>query len=305
MATYYSNGKLFLLGEYYVLLGAKVLALPTRFGQYLDVYPLSGNKISWKSYDVDHSVWFNEELSTEEIILNHFCPSDHKIKNTLREILHHACLMNPDILTSNRGYYVETRLTFPRNWGLGTSSTLINNIAQWFEIDAFELLERSFGGSGYDIASAQNDRAVLYQKKEDQIVVKPFNFNPEYTHNIYFLYLNQKRNSKEAIVHFRQKQQDIQHLVLETSDYSEEIIKGVDYERFKSIMLAYELQLGKILETPPVQFQLFSDFEGVVKSMGAWGGDFVMVLSEYNPSEYFSKKGYDVLLTYDEMILEK
>lgn len=305
MATYYSNGKLFLLGEYYVLLGAKVLALPTRFGQYLDVYPLSGNKISWKSYDIDDSVWFNDELLIEDIIQNNSDPSDDKIKNTLYDILYHAHLMNPNILTSNKGYFVETRLTFPRNWGLGTSSTLINNIAQWFEIDAFVLLEKSFGGSGYDIASAQNDSAIMYQKNKDEIVVKPFDFNPDYTSNIYFLYLNQKRDSKEAIVHFRQKQQDIQHLVLETSDYSKEIVNGVDYERFKDIMSAYEAQLSQVLETPTVQSQFFSDFDGIVKSMGAWGGDFVMVLSDYNPSEYFSDKGFDVLLAYDEMILKK
>ena len=36
---FYSNGKLFILGEYYVLEGAKVFALPTKFGQYLSVFP--------------------------------------------------------------------------------------------------------------------------------------------------------------------------------------------------------------------------------------------------------------------------
>ena len=35
---FYSNGKLFILGEYYVLQGAKVFALPTKFGQYLSVF---------------------------------------------------------------------------------------------------------------------------------------------------------------------------------------------------------------------------------------------------------------------------
>jgi hypothetical protein len=46
---------------------------------------------------------------------------------------------------------------------LGTSSTLINNIAQWFGIDAYELLWKSFGGSGYDIASAQHNKPIVYQ----------------------------------------------------------------------------------------------------------------------------------------------
>ena len=34
------------------------------------------------------------------------------------------------------GFKVTTKLDFPKNWGLGTSSTLINNIAQWAQVDA-------------------------------------------------------------------------------------------------------------------------------------------------------------------------
>jgi hypothetical protein len=56
---------------------------------------------------------------------------------------------------------ISTQLTFPRQWGLGTS-TLIN-IAQWTQINAFTLLKSSFGGSGYDIACAQNDEPIIYQ----------------------------------------------------------------------------------------------------------------------------------------------
>ena len=35
--TFYSNGKLLITGEYLVLDGAKALALPTKYGQYLTV----------------------------------------------------------------------------------------------------------------------------------------------------------------------------------------------------------------------------------------------------------------------------
>jgi hypothetical protein len=37
------------------------------------------------------------------------------------------------------GYNITTHLNFPK-MGTGTSSTLINNIAQWLQIDAFTLL---------------------------------------------------------------------------------------------------------------------------------------------------------------------
>src|SRR5690554_2086350 len=136
---FYSNGKLFILGEYYVLEGAKVFALPTKFGQYLEIFPIKTKTLSWKSYDDDGSVWYNDELLISDILSNNQT-SDDKIRNTLIDILHQADLINPNVLR-NGGFVVETKLTFPRNWGLGTSSTLINNIAQWFEIDAFELLQ--------------------------------------------------------------------------------------------------------------------------------------------------------------------
>jgi hypothetical protein len=59
------------------------------------------------------------------------------------------------------GYNITTHLNFPKKWGLGTSSTLINNIAQWLQIDAFTLLNNSFGGSGYDIACKITNTIIL------------------------------------------------------------------------------------------------------------------------------------------------
>ena len=44
---YYSNGKLLITGEYVVLDGAKALALPTKFGQYLIIEPGKNQQINW------------------------------------------------------------------------------------------------------------------------------------------------------------------------------------------------------------------------------------------------------------------
>jgi hypothetical protein len=54
--------------------------------------------------------------------------------------LHEAYKLNPDFITNSNGYIITTELGF-LSWGLGTSSTLINNIAQWLQIDAFTLLK--------------------------------------------------------------------------------------------------------------------------------------------------------------------
>ena len=198
--TFYSNGKLLITGEYLVLDGAKGFALPTKFGQNLIVEEGSTQQIEWKSYDSDGSVWFEDTILISDIVKPIHTEVD-SVKNTLITILKEAFLLNPDFLTNSEGYKITTELTFPRNWGLGTSSTLINNIAQWLEIDAFVLLKNSFGGSGYDIACAQNDTPILYHLERGIPIVEKVNFSPSFTTNIHFVYLNKKQALAAEFLH--------------------------------------------------------------------------------------------------------
>ena len=301
---FYSNGKLLITGEYLVLNGAKALALPTKFGQSLQVSSIVEKKISWISFDTDKSVWFETELTFEDIILKRDFEKEHPIKHTLVEILHQANLQNPDFLASETGYKIETELTFPRNWGLGTSSTLINNIAQWLQIDAFELLRKSFGGSGYDIACAQHNSAITYQLNEEELpIVEVVDFNPNYTENIYFVYLNKKQNSRHAIQNYMNKQQFLTKKTVTISEITTKIIQSPNLETTTDLLNHHEIILSDILEMETVKERLFPNFKGTIKSLGAWGGDFVMVLSKENPTHYFTSKGYETILTYEEMIL--
>ena len=287
-----------------VLNGAKALALPTKFGQSLDVSPIVEKKILWRSLDSDKSIWFEAELTFEEIISGKDFEEEHPIKHTLVEILHQANLQNPNFLASETGYKIETKLTFPRNWGLGTSSTLINNIAQWLQIDAFELLRKSFGGSGYDIACAQHNSAITYQlNMEEKPIVQVVDFHPNYTKNIYFVYLNKKQNSRHAIQNYMNKQQFLTEKTVAISEITNQLVLSPDLKTTIDLLNHHEIILSDILELETVKERLFNDFKGTIKSLGAWGGDFVMVLSNENPTAYFTSKGYDTILTYEEMIL--
>ncbi len=98
------------------------------------------------------------------------------IAETLQDILVEARKLNPEFLQSEQGFLVKTNLTFPRDWGLGTSSTLINNIAQWAKVDAFQLLWNSFSGSGYDIANAQYNTPILYAAQQSKTRCKQSRF---------------------------------------------------------------------------------------------------------------------------------
>jgi len=301
--TFYSNGKLLITGEYLVLDGAKAFALPTKMGQDLIIESLGEeNLIQWKSFDYDQSVWFETTLKTNEIISNPLSIIENDVTGVLRKLLFEAHKLNPEVLP-NKGFAVETHLTFPRFWGLGTSSTLINNVAQWFEIDAFELLRNSFGGSGYDIANAQNSTPITYQLLGDKPIVKQVIFNPDFTKNLYFLYLNQKQNSKAAIATYKSKKQDIQKVRMEIDAITNKIITVSDQFEFEDLLQKHETILSTVLEMEKVQERFFGDFKGTIKSLGAWGGDFVLVVSTANPIAYFKAKGYNTLLHYDEMIL--
>lgn len=301
--TFHSNGKLLITGEYLVLDGAKAFALPTKFGQNLIIQESGGQVIHWKSFDSDGSVWFEDNIPFSSIIRNERFDDAKSIKNTLIEILHEAYRMNPDFITRSKGYTIKTELTFPKLWGLGTSSTLINNIAQWLRIDAFELLKTSFGGSGYDIACAQNNSAITYQLVNEKPVVECISFNPDFKDRIFFIYLNKKQSSKAAIAAYYGRQGNIDKSIARINAITEKVIHSKTSREFAMALQNHEIEMSNILELTTVKEALFSDFDGVIKSLGAWGGDFVMTISKENPTDYFKKKGFQIVIPYGEMIL--
>jgi mevalonate kinase len=300
---FYSNGKLLITGEYVVLDGAKALALPTKFGQSLIIEPSNNNEIYWKSHDHDKSIWFEDTIPFSAIIQKKNYNEEHSVKNTLIEILHEAYLLNSDFISQSKGYKITTELTFPKFWGLGTSSTLINNIAQWLEIDAYELLKKSFGGSGYDLACAQNDSAILYQLQNEKPVVEKISFEPSFSDKIYFVYLNKKQSSKSAIASYLDKQGDISKTIKTIDSITNKVVQATEPKEFALALQQHEIEMSNVLELQTVQEALFDDFRGVIKSLGAWGGDFVLAISKENPTDYFNEKGYKVVIPYQEMIL--
>jgi mevalonate kinase len=300
---FYSNGKLLITGEYLVLDGAKAFALPTKFGQNLIVEKGTAQKIKWTSFDADGSIWFEDTFSFADIS-DKIITGKSAVRNTLIEILHEGYLLNPDFINSSEGYQITTSLTFPRNWGLGTSSTLINNIAQWLAIDSFVLLNNSFGGSGYDIACAQNDCPILYHLDNDKPIVEKVIFAPEFAENLYFVYLDKKQNSKASIAaYYNNKNKDLADDITKNNKTTSEILNAKTLNEFALALERHEAEMSSILEMQTVKESLFSDFNGVVKSLGAWGGDFVLVVSKENPSDYFEEKGFRTILSYKDMIL--
>jgi len=310
--TFYSNGKLLITGEYVVLDGANALALPTKLGQSLTIEHIKEPSIIWKSIDSSGNIWLDFIFSINEILndknektlsLKIADRIYNKEESRLISILKETHKLNPEFINNFSGFKVSTKLDFPRNWGLGSSSTLINNIASWAGIDAFILLKNTFGGSGYDIAAAQNNKPILYSFINKKPMVGEINLKWNFTDKLFFVHLNKKQNSRDAIKKYHSQKENSSDLIRRISQLTIQFTICNSISQFESLISEHEQIISKILQQKPVKELLFNDYSGSIKSLGAWGGDFILATGDKDDWDYFRKKGFHTILSYKEMIL--
>ncbi|MGS2764023.1 GYDIA family GHMP kinase [Sinomicrobium sp. M5D2P9] len=301
---FYSNGKLLLTGEYVVLDGARCLAVPTSYGQSLTIKEGDSGKLSWTSKDEKGHTWFSYTFDIKadiDLADRNALRKDGTIQR-LTQLLQVAKEMNPAFLNYTEGFTAVAKLGFPRDWGLGSSSTLVNNLAEWASIDPFELLWRTFTGSGYDIACARYNSPVLYRVEQKNPEVIPVPFDPPFKDKLFFVHLNQKQDSREGIKRYKSRSTD-EKAIREISEITDRILVCREQEEFESLLIRHEQIVASLIELPTVKEKLFPDFPGAMKSLGAWGGDFIMVSSRNHPGTYFKNKEYNTVIPYTDMIL--
>lgn len=306
MQQFSANGKLLLSGEYVVLDGAKALAIPTQRGQRMSVKTLDNgdNKLHWSSFTNQGTRWINASIDLKDPALSQLESPDKAPLDRLHQLIAAAQSLNPDLLPQLRGKSVETYLDFPQNWGLGSSSTLIWMLAKWWQVDPFELLAATFGGSGYDLACAGVNQAIFYWKDEaKKNHWELLDWQPEWVKDSWFVHLNQKQNSREGIKRYRSKVLDI-GVVREISACSSLLQSALLLRQSREIVDHHEALISNLIELPTVKSRLFPDFPGSIKSLGAWGGDFVWALpmEGVDVVSYFKNKGYETVIPWEEMV---
>lgn len=304
---YFAKGKLLLSGEYFVLDGTKALAIPTKYGQSLRLSALnkSKNTFRFESYTVDQERWFSGlfDASTFAVLSS----NNQEVAERLVQIFQAILVQKPETKKKLSGLSFSTYLDFPNNWGLGSSSTLLHLLSQWSGANPFQLLEDSFGGSGYDIACAGAESAIFYQRINGKPTVEAVDFSPAFAKNIYFVHLGKKQNSRLGIQHYRSQKNLSQSLYKDLSNIGIAMAKCRDRSHFIDLMSQHEVIISQSLSLEKVKDLYFSDFPGAIKSLGAWGGDFVMALAEkeaFLTKEYFENKGFKTCLSFEEMIGE-
>ncbi len=297
---FYSNGKLLISGEYAILDGAQGWAIPTKYGQYLRILPQQTGLLSWASIDETGAIWF--EATYRLTSLNLLTSSDNTIAEALQKVLREALRLNPSFLKNVDGVQAKAELSFPRDWGLGSSSTLINNIANWSGVDPYNLLKTTFGGSGYDIACAQHPKPILFQLVNGTPNVKKLPREIPFKDSLYFVYLNQKQNSRDAIAAYRNRTIDAK-FTDQITQITKRMVTSQSIDDFQWLMQWHEQVLSDVLGIETIQSKLFPDYSGAVKSLGAWGGDFVLATGDATKMVYFKEKGYNVIIPFSQMIL--
>ena len=299
MTKCYSHGKLLLTGEYMVLVGAEALAIPTKMGQSLEFEPNDSKTLNWESWDSKNKLWFNATLDILDFSISN--SSDEDIATRLAQILKAVRDQKNNFLRKNGGT-VKTHLEFERQWGLGTSSTLISNLASWSQTNPYKLLQNSFGGSGYDIACATAKSPLIFRKQHLDPHIERCEFEPPFKTSLYFVYLNQKKNSREAIQAFK-RQNISEEQVAYASRLTRAVMKANTLTEFERLINEHESFISNILGVVPVKEKLFPDFQGAIKSLGAWGGDFILATGDKDTPGYFKNKGFKVVMAYKEMLL--
>jgi len=302
------HGKLLLTGEYFVLDGVPALAVPTKLGQRLTVNLTRGVSLEWRANDHNGQQWFRSSLASPQLggTLD-AQDTDDAFTARLRQIFRAAEVLRPGVFSAvSFGRMVTTDLEFDREWGLGSSSTLIAAIAEWLEVDPYALLEATFGGSGYDLACAVADGPIVYRRNGGTPTVTPLDWRPAWAVTSCFVYRNQKQNSREGIRAYRKAG---------ASDVSKtrigEITKALQNQALHpraaaQLLREHEQIVSATVGLPTVQDELFPTFPGQLKSLGAWGGDFIWAVSEESPEKvraFFNERGYQTVIGYEDMVL--
>ena len=272
MSQFRSSGKLLLSGEYWVLHGAEALAMATIKGQTLH-YEYADCELHWVAKDSEDRVWMDCVASQD--------PHLSRILNAVQKL-------NGSLPHRGR---VSTQLEFNRNWGWGSSSSLIDLIAQWTGLDPMELHFETSEGSGFDVACARAGGAIAYQKTGPRSAVWNNVASAHWPHEHFGLvYLGGKQDSQREVA--KKRREPLASELDAISALSRHLASSSNAEAWMQGIDELEDRTASWLGMERVQ-KRFPGVRATIKSLGAWGGDFALAVAK-DPEDlaYFSLNGH-------------
>lgn len=299
---YRANGKLLLTGEYLVLHGAKAIAMPLNVGQKMVVSQVENSStVQWQARFQD-KIWFECVLNLDDFSV--LKTSDPVKSEVVVKLFKAITKLNPEFKLP-AGIKFETTLESNPEWGFGSSSTLVSLLAQWSGVNPFRLNEMVFHGSGFDIACATVKGPIFYTRNQPSESVL---LNYPFADQLFLVYSGKKKGTANEVRSFLKEKTISETQIAEMSVLSKEFAACSCQSEFNRLIEIHELMIGKIIGQIPVKEQFFPDFDGSIKSLGAWGGDFWLASTEM-PFEqirkYFENKGFDPVFKWSDLILKK
>ena len=285
---FFARGKLLITGEYGVVHGAKALAAPTRLGQHLTYTP-GADALTWTALDVHGNAWLQGVVAEDGAL------------GLVRACIQAALELRGE--TTWPTGQVETRLEFERHWGWGSSSTLIALIAQWLDVDALALHFEVSKGSGYDVACATAPGPLFFKRHGNHAHVHPADLRSWPTDALYLVYLGQKKDSQDALAKYLKKPMDAEALQT-LSAFSERFEGATTAEELAQACVDHEAFLAPHLGIPSPVEELCQNAYAGGKSLGAWGGDFALMVSQKpNALEYLQSHDLGPVFSWKEVCL--
>ena len=131
-------------------------------------------------------------------------------------------------------------------------------------------------------------------------MIEKIQFKPSFHQNMFFIHLNKKQNTNDSLKTFRKKNYS-KSVINILSKLTKNFVNCKSLKEFQKCIKMHESIISKSLEMNPVKEKFFKDYSGEIKSLGAWGGDFILAAGPSSSIEYFQNKGFKTILSYNEM----
>lgn len=265
----------------------------------MTVMPLENGRIEWQSF-VYGRKWIHVVLDARSLDLLE--TSDEKIGNTLASLFRRL-KENGYADAWGNGVSVRTDADFDMQWGLGSSSTLISLVAQWTGANAYDLQFAIFGGSGYDIACATASGPIIYLLENGTPVTQEAEFYPPFAAQLHFVYTGRKKDSRVAIAEFKATSPAQLSGEIRALDHiTEQMLSCTDLARFEKLIAGHEEIIASTLKTKRIKDLRFAGYPGEIKSLGGWGGDFILATGDVaTVKEFFSRHGLSTIFSFEEL----
>jgi hypothetical protein len=139
-------------------------------------------------------------------------------------------------------------------------------------------------------------------------LVEKMNFHPPFSASLFFVYLGRKQNTSIEVKRYMEKFPPAGIIVERISELSRLMVKCKTLAAFNELIEEHEKLVSEHLSMQRTGEKQFNDFFGKVKSLGAWGGDFVMMTCDRDPGylqRYLLKKGISSFFSFDELVLNE